>query len=119
MTQPLHEAGLKKLEAAELIPLLSHDLGIVVRRQLDHHPANADLIVWLLNNARELLNTYAAVAECIGELSQWSKARDVIDPVNLPLPHAYAHGHVEAREILACRLGWLRPTAPGPEAPNA
>jgi hypothetical protein len=117
IAQDLHREGRRKLVDAELIPLLSHDLGLVVRRQIDHHPANAELIVWLLNHASELLDVHQGAAECVGELEGFYRAREILDARGRP--NNYIAGHISAREILALRLGWPLPTVPGPEAPNA
>ncbi|MGA6208097.1 hypothetical protein ACPESR_25420 [Nocardia testacea] len=108
--QDFHQEGQRKLADAQLIPLLSHDLGLVVRRQLDHHPANAELIVWLLNHASDLLDVHQRAAEWVGELEEFYRAREVLDARGLSRTTQYIVGHTEARERLAEMLGWPLPS---------
>ncbi|TLF74083.1 hypothetical protein [Nocardia cyriacigeorgica] len=112
--------GREKLAAAQLIPLLSRDLSIVVRYQLESAAGaeNAALIVWLLNHAGELLDELdkarrelAAVAAWIDALPQWYRAREVVTAKG---PAAYMDGHIGAVLALAQSLGWTVPE-PAPE----
>lgn len=115
--EDLIAAGRDKFAASQLLPLLHKDLRRVVEFQLTDNDAgtrNAALIVWLLNNGRELIDELdaarhrlAVVASWIDALPQWYAARDAT--AHLPIAAAYNDGHVQAMHALATSLGWATP----------